>query len=612
MRPETDPILLDIIEGTIESAVSEMELAVERTARSVVLREQHDYRAAINDRAGRSVSRVSFAATIDCILEKYPIDQMEDGDVFLYNDPYLSHGGVGHLPDMCVIRPVVHQGDVIAFVQMFGHCEDVGGLTMGSMIPTATSIFQEGVMVPPIRLYRRGEINEEAYEIILRNSRMPESLRGDIDAEIAATRIGRNRLVELCQRYGKGVVLDLMEALLERCTRAIKGGVLPLIPNGEGEFEDFIEFDGVIPDKPYKIKVMLRKTEEEIVFDFNGTSEQAAGAINWPATDKYYARILSAIFKGLLPGLVINEGAVDVVRVVAPPAGTLLNPIFPAPTSNRTRAMLRLSSVISGVLAKVVRGMVPADSNLITTYGVHGRDTSGRPFFFREILGGGSGARPYADGNDAVDVVPESKNVPAEFAETMFPVLIKRLALYRDSGGPGKYRGGLGYEKDFVVYADGKLTLNADRTRFACWGLEGGKAGKCGGAIISPGTAEERIVFGNVDNVPIRKGDVIRIRTSGGGGWGDPLDRDPYLVASDVLRGLVSPESARNDYGVAADLSDGGFDETETERLRTEFRRRRPPLRLFDRGEHAEMLITKGIISVSNNPALSGGQDDCR
>lgn len=604
MKKEIDPITLEVIEGTIDSAITEMEYAVERTARSTLLREQHDYRAAINDRHGRSVSRVSFAATVDCILQKYPIESMKGGEVFLYNDPYLSEGGVGHLPDMCIIQPVVYDGEVIAFVQMFGHCEDVGGLTPGSMVIKATSIFHEGIMVPPIKLYDQGKLNQEAYDIILRNSRAPESLRGDIDAEIAACRIGIRRMIELCQRYGKEVVEAAMTALLGRCSRAIREGVLSLLPNIEKEFEDFIEFDGVVLDQPYKVKVKLMKSPEHITLDLGGSSAQAVGSINWPATDKYYSRIASSLFKGLLPGLVINEGAVEVLKVILPPKGTILNPLFPAPTSNRTRTMLRLGSAVSGVLAKVARKMIAADSNLINTYGIYGQDSEGRPFFFREVLGGGSGGRPSADGLDTVDVVPESKNLPTEFSETMFPVLVERVALWKDSGGAGKNRGGLGYEKDIRMLADGKLALGMDRTRFSCWGVEGGKAGKAGGAIINPGSKEEKIIYGNVDDVVLKKGDLLRIHTAGGGGWGDSLERESQRVKLDVIRGLVSLESAQADYGVIINPSTLEVDESGTKQVREKIKQERNELRLFNRGEYANWLIVNGKITVSDNPSL--------
>src|SRR5581483_12068552 len=266
----------------------------------------------------------------------------------------------------------------------------------------------------------------------------------------------------------------------------------------------------------------------------------------------------------------VNEGVVPLIELRFPPPGTLLTPIFPAPVNARTFVILRLLGILAGVLAKATGGQMPADQETIRYTGFHGTDVDGQPYLMREVLGGGSGGRPYADGSDAIHIVPDSKNLPAEFAETRFPVLVERLALATDSGGPGKHRGGLGYDKQIRVRRDAYFVSTADRARLGCYGLAGGMAG-----LPYQASLDGRPLPGMNDDVPVPAGTLLRLRTTGGGGWGDPFERDPELVVQDVRRGLVSEEAALRDYGVV--VREGNLVELRRDAPR-------PPRPFVDRG----------------------------
>jgi N-methylhydantoinase B len=283
----------------------------------------------------------------------------------------------------------------------------------------------------------------------------------------------------------------------------------------------------------------------------------------------------------------VNEGVVPLIEMRFPPPGTLLTPVFPAPTNARTFVILRLLGVLAGVLAKAAGGRMPADQETIRYTGVYGTDADGQPYLMREVLGGGSGGRPYADGEDTIHVVPDSRNLPTEFSESRFPFVVERLELAIDSGGPGRFRGGLGYEKHIRMLRDAHFMSIADRSILSCWGVAGGRAGRPFSVTIDPGGPRERDVDALADAEPVAAGEVIRIRTTGGGGWGDPLDRPVAEVLRDVRWGKVSIAGARADYGVVVggDADDPALDEPATIALRDGLRSARTGNEpFFDRG----------------------------
>ncbi len=599
-----DPVLLEIVEGSLAAIEMEVETAIGRTARSPMIRDAHDFRAGIHDRRLRKLTGRSYSALVHPVARDFPLETMRPGDVFFHNDVYLSEGGIGHLPDLCVTVPVFVDdaaggADVVAFVQAFGHHDDIGGAVPGSMPSQATSVFEEGLMVPPIRLWDQGVRNEAALRIMTRNSRMPDSLAADLDAECSACLMGSRRLSELFARYGRETVEACFDALIDKTTDTYRREILSKIPDGTYVWEDYAEHDGVDEPRLHTQRITLTmdsSREAPLVLDFTGTSPQAKGPINHCgdyAGGNFLKKWLAPILRNLadtperMAELDVNEGVVPLIEMRFPPPGTLLTPVFPAPTNARTFVILRLLGVLAGVIAKAVDGRMPADQETIRYTGVYGTDRDGEPYLMREVLGGGSGGRYYADGEDTIHVVPDSRNLPTEFTESRFPFLVERLGLAVDSGGAGQFRGGLGYEKHIRMLNDAHFMSIADRSILACWGVKGGKAGHPFQVTVDLGGPDQREVDALADAEPVRAGQVIRIRTTGGGGWGDPLDRAVEDVVRDVRWGKVSVECARRDYGVAMtyDGAEPVLDAAATDGLRTDLRSRRTGEEpFFDRG----------------------------
>ena len=571
-----------------------------------MIRDAHDFRAGIHDRHLRKLTGRSYSALVHPVARDYPIETMKEGDVFFHNDVYASEGGIGHLPDLCVTVPVFHEGEVVAFVQAFGHHDDIGGACPGSMPSGATSVYEEGLMVPPIKLWDQGVPNESALKIMTRNSRMPDSLAADLDAECSACLMGARRLAELFTRYGRATVEAAFDAILEQTTQTYRREILAKIPDGVYVWEDYAEHDGVDDPKLHTQRITLTKTSTggpgpgdggpKLIIDFTGTAPQAKGPINHCgdyAGGNFLAKWIAPILRNLadtperMAELDVNEGVVPLLEMRFPEKGTLLTPIFPAPTNARTFVILRLLGVLAGAVAKAVDGRMPADQETIRYTGVWGKDLDGNDYLMREVLGGGSGGRYYSDGEDTIHVVPDSRNLPTEFTESRFPFRVERLGLAVDSGGAGRYRGGLGYEKHIRMLKDAHFMSIADRSILACWGVKGGKAGRPFQVTIDLGGPTERDVDALADDEPVYAGQVIRIRTTGGGGWGDPLTRPYDEVERDLRWGKVSFEGARADYGVIATgpADDPVIDIPGSDELRARMRAERPDAEpFFDRG----------------------------
>ena len=603
---DVDPVVLEIVQGSLAAIELEVETAIGRTARSPMIRDAHDFRAGIHDRKLRKLTGRSYSALVHPVARDFPLDTMRPGDVFFHNDVYLSEGGIGHLPDLCVTVPVfvedasAPEGQaVVAFVQAFGHHDDIGGAVPGSMPSHATSVFEEGLMVPPIRLWDRGVRNDAALAIMTRNSRMPDSLAADLDAECSACLMGSRRLSELFTRYGRETIEACFDSIIDKTTETYRREILSQIPDGTYVWEDYAEHDGVDEPRLHTQRITLTMdstADAPLILDFTGTSPQAKGPINHCgdyADGNFLKKWLAPILRNLaetperMAELDVNEGIVPLIEMRFPPPGTLLTPVFPAPTNARTFVILRLLGVLAGVLAKAVDGRMPADQETIRYTGVYGTDRDGEPYLMREVLGGGSGGRYYADGEDTIHVVPDSRNLPTEFTESRFPFLVERLGLAVDSGGAGQFRGGLGYEKHIRMLRDAHFMSIADRSILACWGVKGGRAGQPFQVTVDPGGPAERDVDALADAEPVRAGEVIRIRTTGGGGWGDPLERAVEDVVRDVRWGKVSVVGARNGYGVVLAYSGGepDVDTTATEALRADLRSRRTGEEpFFDRG----------------------------
>jgi N-methylhydantoinase B len=428
---------------------------------------------------------------------------------------------------------------------------------------------------------------------------MPDSLAADLDAECSACLAGARRLGELFDRYGVAAVEACFEAILSNSTEVYRREILSQIPDGTYVWEDYAEHDGVEEPQLHRqrITLIMDSTKDvPLVIDFTGTGPQAKGPINHCgdyADGNFLKKWLAPILRNLaedparMAELDVNEGVVPLIEMRFPPPGTLLTPVFPAPTNARTFVILRLLGVLAGALAKAVDGAMPADQETIRYTGVYGDDADGQPYLMREVLGGGSGGRPYADGEDTIHVVPDSRNLPTEFSEARFPFVVERLGLAIDSGGAGLHRGGCGYEKHLRMLRDAHFMSIADRSILACWGVKGGQAGRPFTVTIDPGGPHERVVDALVDAEPVRAGEVVVIRTTGGGGWGDPLQRDYDAVARDVAWRKVSVAAAATSYGVV--IVDGHVDREASDALRRELRASRPERSadeqpFFDRG----------------------------
>lgn len=595
--PFVDPITLQIIEGTLNSIEREIEYAIERTARSPMIREAHDYRVGLFDRYCRKLTGRSYSAIPNAVVRDYPPETMRPGDVFLMNDTYLTEGAIGHLPDLCSTVPVFHDGEVVAYIQAFGHHDDIGGRVPGSMPGSAESVFEEGLALPPIRFYSEGRRNEEVATIIQRNTRLPDILEADLDSEIQAALMGARRMAELFERFGRQTVEDAFEVIIQRCRDTFRNELLVKIANGTYSWEDYIERGADL----HRIALTMTKTPDKIILDFTGTDPQSVGPINWPADyadGVFLKKWIAPILRNLADSperaaeLNVNEGVCEVIDIVFPPKGSLITPVWPAPTNARSFVLLRCLGLLSGVVAHAVNGRMPADQETIRYTGFFGTDLQGRPFLSREVLGGGSGGRDYADGTDAIHIVPDSRNQPAEFTETRFPLIVEKLALRADSGGPGKRRGGLGYEKHYRALVDCHTIVTADRVMLGCYGVNGGEAGLPFSVTVDT-QGDPRKLGGLVDSEPVKAGQLVVILTTGGGGWGDPLERETDLVRRDVIEGKISRDAAHESYGVV--LSGAAeaptVDEKATATLRRELaaQRQKAP-GMIDRGPGFEEL----------------------
>lgn len=611
------PIELEVIAGTIRSAEVEIETAVERAARSPMIRDQHDYRVGLYDARGRKLTGRSYGSLVEPIFEVFGHD-INPGDVFFWNDPYNSAGSCGHVPDLCTTVPIFHEERLVGFSQVFGHHDDVGGCVPGSLPVRVRDQWGEGLVVPPIKLYDRGVLNETGFRIIERNSRLSDHLRGDIDSEIGACRLGSRRVVELAERYGIDALEEGFDAILAGCAQTIREELLPKIADGVYTFEDYVESDG-FTRKLFAMRLTMTKTAQKITLDFTGTDREAEGPINWAidyCEGRFVRKWMAPVLRCLADSperaaeIDMNEGVLDVIDVVFPEKGTLVTPHFGRPTGLRFFILIRSLGIFAGALAKATGGRMPADHETIRIWGMHSRGAGGRLSLFREVLGGGGPGRPWADGSDVVHVVPNSRNLPAEFSEQRYPIVVERLALNQDSGGPGKRRGGLGYDKRIRALKDCMLLSNADRAELKPYGVNGGKAGGNYSVEVErvDGTVER--LPGMVDDVPVKAGEVVRITTTGGGGWGDPFEREPDLVRYDVLCGNVSTAEAAERYGVelTGEGTDLAVDGSATMRRRESARQARGRPTMFDRGERFEEIKREGGLVW---PVGWSDPDDC-
>ena len=575
-----NPITLEIIRGAVSAAIRQMEALIERTAMSPVIKEKMDYFVGIYDLRGRVVDGFlssSGPRIVDPILDAYPVSGMRPGDLYWYNDPHRSRGAIQHTGDMCFASPIFHAGRAVAFAVSYGHFWDIGGSVPGSLSPQASEIFHEGILVPPIRIMRGGEMNREAYAVILNNSRFPDMLEGDTRALMAACRLAEDRVAEMMERYGQTAVLDAFDRIIDRSLAAYRDFVRETIPEGEWRFHDHIDQDPV-DGEPRRVDVKIVRQNGRITADLTDSGPQARGPVNFITSPGAFNLILARHLAYMNPDLPLNEGALSFLDEVKTRPGTVVNPNFPAPVGLRSHTVIRLMGIVGGILAQAKDGAGPAASPVYVIYNLRGMDADGGYRYFSEGIGSGQGARPTADGLNAI-YFRDQRNYPVEFEEGEFPLRIERYAIRPDSGGPGAHRGGCGVIRDVRVLVDCALSTRMDNVRFPCFGLNGGRAGKPGRILINPDTPAETEVSPAGENIPLKAGDLLRAETPGGGGWGHPYDRDPAAVLRDVREGFTTRQSAPSDYGVSitADLT---IDAPRTATLRAN----RPAIAGVDRG----------------------------
>jgi N-methylhydantoinase B len=520
---------------------------------------------------------------LDCILAQYPQDTIRPGDLYWYNDCYGSRGGVSHSPDMNFVAPVFHEKYLVGFAQAWGHLWDIGGMMPGSISPAATDVFQEGIIMPPIRIYREGVLNDEVWRLFARNSRFPDILKGDLRAIMASCRLGKQRCEEIFQRFGTPTTLAACDQLVQQSAAAVQQAFARRIPDGSYSFRDYLDSDG-ITDRPYSVHLTMTKENGNVRLDFRATDDQAQGAVNFIMHESVPKFMYSLYLTADDPTVLLNQGFMQAIGEVKTRQGSLVNPVFPAPLGMRSNTLLRVNNCVIGTLALATEGQTSAASPVYVIYMLRSLDRqTGDYTLCIEGMAVGFGARPFADGIDAVYYVAQ-KNYPVEFAEMEFGVCIERYSMHRDSGGPGTYRGGCGVIRDIRVIADeGILASRLENVKHPAWGVNGGQSGRPGRLLVNPGTPEERELKPLSDNNRLRQGDLLRIMTPGGGGWGDPLERDVALVRDDVRDGFVSIESALQDYGVVLDPQTFEVDTVETPKLRQSMRRQTA---MFHRGRY--------------------------
>ena len=582
---DVGPTTLDIIESTLENTRHEMDRVLETTAISPVIREQSDQFPLIADRHGRMVMG-QFGSAIDTIIDHSPFDwdDLEEGDVVATNDPYSCAGAVSHTPDMLLLRPIFHEGERVGFSSQWGNLMDVGGKTPGSMPVQATTVFEEGIRLPPVKLYKGGDLDGELLGAFAHNTRLPEHAEADIKALAAGTKTAEERVGELCDRFGRDTYLEACDAILDRTRDGMIDLIEEFVPEGERyTFEDYVDDDGM-GNGPIKLHLEIYREGETVYLDWTGTDEQVPGTVNFLLNEKMF-KMFTGVFLIMAfdPLLTFNDGYYDLFEVTLP-EGTVVQPEYPAALGNRLPMMARQFDVLQATFSKLidqfsVAGSYGTSPNLVYA----GTDSDGNQFQMLEILYGGIPARPGGDGLDGHSWWPLFRTVPAEYQEAYYPLSIDEYSTRADTGGPGEFRGGHGITKAYTFEEDGAITFQDDRAHTYPWGVDGGTYGQTSEKRLVRTDGTEESLPSKVENVAVEAGDRLVFRTAGGGGLGDPLDRDPPVVAREVRRGLVTEEAARESYGVVLD-GDGTVDEDATADRRETLRSTREEPGEFDYG----------------------------
>ncbi len=523
-----DPVTVEIVRGAIAAAQAEMEALIERTAISAFIREKKDFYTALFDAEGVMAvgSNVPiFGDMTGPVIRKFPLETMRPGDVYWYNDCYESRGAISHSNDQVLIAPVFHQGRLAAMVMSWAHFADIGGLRPGSISPDATDIFHEGIMIPPTKLIDQGVTNEAALAIFNRNSRYPAQSIGDMKALMASVDLGVRRLGECLDRFGYDTFQQALAELLERTTTLVRTKLAETFPYGTHRFTDAIDSDGH-GHGPFRMRFALtrEKTAEggdRYIFDATETDDQAYGPVNFIMNPGVPGMALGLYYLGGDPANVCNAGGPKALDEVRLREGSLLHPRYPAPLGMRGLTMMRVLAALNG-LVNVAGGTAPAAHSAYVITMMRGtyRDANDglKPFLLADGIGVGYGARQTADGIDAVYFVAQ-ENYPVEFLELGYPVRLLAYGVVPDSGGAGRYRGGCGILREYEILAEeATFGIRIDSVKNPPWGFDGGMCGGVGRAWVNRGMPDERELPPLSDGHKLKRGDILRIETGGGGG----------------------------------------------------------------------------------------------
>lgn len=551
--PSLDPIRLEIIANGLRSIADECFAALMRSSYSTNIKERKDHSIAIVDKTGRLVVQAALTLPIHiasmgglmrCVLEKYGHD-INEGDIFVANDPHTAGGT--HLPDINYAMPIFIDGEIVAFICNIAHHADIGGMVPGSMAGGMSEIYQEGLRIPVVKLFRRGELQTDIMDILLLNVRVPHERRGDHNAQIASCRLGARRLLEVVDVHGLSTVLAAFEDIMTRTGQRMRAAISE-IPDGTYRFEDFMDGDGIATlDIP--IRLALTVAGDRIELDFTGTSPQVNGNIN-TTMNAVQASVCYGLIAVLDSEMPSNQGILDAVDIKIDP-GTLLNSVFPAPVAARAHACQRAVDVVLGALAQALPERVIAAANGANTTAVFsGVDPrTNQAYLYLETIGGGMGARATKDGKDGVQVhITNTSNLPVESIEQEYPLRVEEYSLVTDSGGAGKYRGGMALRR-VVTPVDHNCVFNGagERFRHQPWGLFGGEPGASGQFLLRDSDGEKRLAD-KPGEVQIGPGSRIVMESPGAGGYGPPSDRDAEAVARDARGGKFSSEYIERHY----------------------------------------------------------------
>ncbi len=583
-----DPVSLEIIRGAARAAQAEMEALLERTAMSAFIREKKDFYTALFDAHGTMAVGSDlpiFGDIVGPVAKHFPLETMRPGDLYWYSDCYGSRGAVSHSNDQVFLAPIFLGQVRVGFVMGWAHFSDIGGLRPGSLSPDATDHFQEGIIIPPVRLMRDGVTNDDLLRTFWRNGRFPDQSQGDTRALMAAVRLGERRVEEIAARFGADVLADAFRQLLDRTEATVRAKLAATFPVGTTRFADAIDSDGQ-GNGPFTLRLALTRTpDDRFILDATETDDQAPGPVNLLMHPDVPGMALGLYFLQGELGQVLNAGAPRAIDEVILREGSLLAPKPPAPLGLRGLTMMRLLAALHGLVAVAKRGEAPAAHSAYVVIALRGTAPNGKPFLLSDGVGVGYGARPFADGTDAVYFVAQ-ENYPVEFMELSYPVRLRSYAINRDSGGAGLFRGGCGVVREYEVMAErAMLAVRVDSVRNPPWGVAGGLNGGSGRAVVNQGTPGERELPPLSDGTILVRGDIFRLETGGGGGWGHPFDRDTALVLEDVRGGFVSPDAARAEYGVV--ITGDAVDEAATARLRSD---PPTPTGLFHRREYTDAV----------------------